>query len=70
MQEKRVFLALLLFLAAVTFAGCETSTGAVKGIGTGLGATAEGIGKGAVKDSTDTAGFIMGVDDWIRKNLW
>ncbi len=66
MKKQQVFLALFLFLAAVSFYGCETSTGA----GKGADATATGVSEGTTKNNMDLVGLIKAADAWVKKVLW
>ncbi|MEK6727864.1 MAG: hypothetical protein AABY28_04240 [Candidatus Omnitrophota bacterium] len=60
--KKALGLAAILFVGAIFLAGCNT----LKGVATGVGATAEG----AAEDVKGAYNGIKKADDWIRKNLW
>ena len=45
----------VLLLCIVIMSGCETTRGLAQGI---------------AKDTKNTGGVILKVDDWIKKNLW
>jgi len=49
----------VLLLCIVIMSGCETTKG-----------LAQGLAQGIAKDTKNTGGVILKVDDWIKKNLW
>lgn len=48
--------------AALLLSGCETA----KGFASGVGSTAEGVGK----DSYNFWNFLKKTDSWMSENLW
>ena len=52
----------VLMLMVLLVSGCETA----KGFATGIGSTAEGVGK----DSYNLWNFLKSADNWLDKNLW
>jgi len=61
MQKIRI-LAAIVFFSFIFLSGCETT----KGIVSGIGGTAKGIGK----DSKTLWEKALKADDWIKENLW
>lgn len=55
-------LLLILFVSVIILSGCNTA----KGVGEGVGCTADGVSK----DAQATGAGIMALDAWIKKNAW
>lgn len=56
----------ILFLCLILSSGCETTKGAVVGVG----ATVAGTTSGIAKDSKNLWQSILKADNWLRENLW
>jgi len=59
---SKTMLFAVLMLMVLLVSGCETA----KGFATGIGSTAEGVGK----DSYNLWNFLKSADNWLDKNLW
>ncbi|MGA2775179.1 MAG: hypothetical protein ABSE81_03865 [Candidatus Omnitrophota bacterium] len=63
MPKRLIFsLLLILFLSVVILSGCNTAKGAAEGIGC--------TAKGVAKDAQGLGAGIMGLDAWMKKNMW
>jgi hypothetical protein len=71
MTKKISLFVLALFTFAILASGCATAVGGAAGAGAGaLTGAAIGAGTGAAKGAEVDYNVIMGVDNWIKKNLW
>lgn len=62
LNNNKVVLFAVLIFAVLSVSGCETA----KGFASGIGSTAEGIGK----DSYNLWTWMKQADGWVDKNLW
>ncbi len=70
MKKKSIFFLVVVSLA-VFVSGCATAAGTAAGAGAGaLTGAAIGAGTGAAAGAKCDYNFIMGLDSWIKKNLW
>lgn len=59
-------LAGIVLMSCIFLGGCETACGLGKGIASGVGSTAQGVGK----DSHNFCEAIGKADQWVKDNLW
>ena len=61
-RNVKGMLFLVLFCGGILISGCETTTGAARGI--------DDTSEGAAKEVVTPWDAIMKLDSWIRENLW
>ncbi|MFA5156457.1 MAG: hypothetical protein WC532_03565 [Candidatus Omnitrophota bacterium] len=62
LKGSRVMLCAVIIFTGLLLSGCETA----KGFATGVGATAQGVGK----DSYNLWTLLKKTDTWMTENLW
>ena len=70
-MRKMVLFFLALFSLTIFASGCCTAVGGAVGAGAGAAAgAAVGASAGVAKGAECDYNIVMGMDDWIKKNLW